>query len=482
MARLAAVPLALALALAACGGSGGGGGPRTASPVPAGTPPGVTAFAQTVPAEDSLGEVFPGQANTWVLDRDFSLAPGYGLQYATALALFVGTPTGTATSSVTHASLTDDLVRGGAGPLASTFPFDQDAAEVTFLTPLFGEADGLRTAAVSDGVEIGLPALSGARSGYLNGTADSRLQRDLSLSAGTSYTLSWIERGSLRAGSLLGADAAPHAPRYRVVLRNAATGAVLRELHSAAGDFGTAAPLPRAVAIPAGTPGTVRLSFELRSAAEGWVVVDDVALADGAGPVAGFGNGDFEGASLAPWTAAGGPQSQNVRSGARDVAAGAASLRVTRTFHSPPSATWGRLVDLFENPSASPVSTRAVYLTTLAGPVPLAAPRAGGRALVGWDALGGARDVGLVFGSGAGYLDPASPDLFVVHRLDVPARGRVAVVHFVVQRGQSEGGPTVADVPAGTDSVAAAIANGFPAQEEYARDLEPGVREAVGNF
>ena len=166
MRRLTA--LLLAATAAACGGSSGGGGgpgPREATPLPAGGPVPVTAFAQTVADTAGLGEVFPGQANTWVLDRDFALAQGYGLQYASALGLFVGTPS----VPLSHGSLLTDLFGGALDP----FPYDQDADEVVFLTPAFGAADGVRTAVASDGVSAGVPALSGTRSGYLNGTSSS---------------------------------------------------------------------------------------------------------------------------------------------------------------------------------------------------------------------------------------------------------------------------------------------------------------------
>src|SRR6266542_2702975 len=64
--------LLLATFAASCGGSSSTptpSAPRQASPLAAGAPAPVTAFAQTVADAAGLGEVFPGQANTWVLDR-----------------------------------------------------------------------------------------------------------------------------------------------------------------------------------------------------------------------------------------------------------------------------------------------------------------------------------------------------------------------------------------------------------------------------
>jgi hypothetical protein len=226
----------------------------------------------------------------------------------------------------------------------------------------------------------------------------------------------------------------------------------------------------------------VTLAFELRSAAGGYAVVDDVVLWNAGVEVEGFGT-DFDDGALAPWSANAGAESQNVRSGSRDVAAGGGTLRVTRTFYAPPAATWARLVDVFENPGAEAVATSAVYLTTLGGATPLALPRAGG-AVVGWDGDGYVRDVGLVAGSGTALVADASPDVYLVHPITVPAGGRVALAHFVVQLGAAEGGlgAAEADVPAGTDAVCAAITAGFRSAGPYALDLEAGVLDAIANF
>ncbi len=363
---------------------------------------------------------------------------------------------------------------------------DQDVAELTYLTPLFTAADGVRTAAVSDGITMGVPPLAGTRSGYLNGTSDSRLSRTATLSATSSYWLSWKDEATLSAGLLRGAAAAPYAPFYQVVLRDPASGALLGDpLFVATSDVsGIDRFAVHEVPLPAGMSGPVQISFELRSAASGFAVVDDVVLSDAVGPVDGFLDGDFEAtADLGPWSANAGAEIQNIRSGARAMAvvAGTAPvLTVTRTFYAPPAASWARMVDVFENASAAPVSTSAVYVTTLGGT--LYAIRADGKVVVGWDKDGFTRDVAVVVGSGTTLVDPLSGMVFAVHPLEVPAGGKVALVHFVVQLGQTEGGPTSADVPAGVDAEAQAIVAGFPAQAAYAVDFEPGVLNLVRNF
>ena len=449
---------------------------QPAAPLPAGLPflP-VTSWGQTVPvtARDAsgLGELFPGQANSWALDRDFSLGAGFGLQYASALVLYTGTPT-----SRSHAGLVSDLF-GGA---FAQFPGDQAFSEAVFLTPTLSDGDGLKSVAVSDGASMGLPAISGASSAFLNGTSHSVLGGSLlELTPGETYTFGWTHQAVLQPGKLLGADAAPYAPAYQVVLRQPALpmDVIGEPLFSTSTDVARAS-----VSVTrSGLPQYAVLSFELRSAAPGYVELDDLTLSDSTGPVAlrnpGFENG------LDGWTCSGGG-SQNVRSGARDVGAAGSALRVTRTFYAPPAATWGRMVDVFENTGTTDVTTTVVYATLLGGASPLAAPAQAGRAVVAWDGAATVRDVGIVFGTGTAYVSDGDPFVFILHDLSVPAGGKVALVHFVVQLGETAGGATAALVPQGTDDACAAILTGFPALDvqAYRHGLEPGVLDLVGNL
>ncbi len=484
MRRNVSIAVALALAALACnGGSSPSDGeppfaPRTAGPLPGGSPPGVTSFGQTVPAEGaSSGEVFPGQANRWLVGGDFALgqAPP-GVQYDFALALYLGAPS----EPVDHASLTNDLVSGAL----DAFPGDQSFSEIAFLTPVFTAADGVRTATASDGVSIEAPAIAGARSGYLNGTSDSRLSRTISVPPAAVLSLVWDHQVFLNMGSLAGADVGAYAPYFQVVLRDPATGAAIGAPLYSTATVDPPTPPAAPIALPPGLPSQVELSFEMRSAAGGLAVIDDVVLLEDGVPVASFANGDFEDAALSPWRANAGAESQNVRSGPRLVGPVAGpKLSVTRTFYAPPSAAWGRLVDVFQNDGSAPVSTTAVYATSLAGASPVDTKTAGGKAVVGWDASRLSRDVGFVHGTaGTAYVDAASNLVYAVHPITVPAGGRIALAHFVVQLGRAEGGLTPADVPAGTDAACLAILAGFRTDPQYAIDLEPGVLGAIANF
>ncbi len=451
-----------------------------AAPLPAGWPDvPVTSWGQAVPVTaydaSGLGELFPGQANSWVLDRDFSLAAGFGLQYANGLVLYTGTPT----SPRSHASLLDDLLRPGT---FAPFPGDQTSSEAVFLTPTVGDYDTWRSVAVSSGASMGIPAITGSSSAYLNGTAHSVLGGYLlEFAPGETYTFGWTHQAVLLAGRLAGADLAPYAPSYQVVLRQPALpGAMIGEPL-----FSSSTNVLRATetVTRTGLPQYAVLQFELRSAAPGYVELDDVTLSDSAGPIAlrnpGFENG-FDG-----WAyALSGGGSQNVRSGPRDLE----GLRVTRTFYAPTPAsggtTWGRMVDVFENTGTTDVSTTAVYVTLLGGASPLAAVPPSGGAVVGWDRDATVRDVGIVFGSGTAYVADGSPFVFVTHDLTVPAGGKAALVHFVVQLGETAGGANSALVPQHTADECGAILIGYGdlSSTNYRAELEPGVRELVQNL
>ncbi len=81
---------------------------RLAQPLAGGSQAPLTSFAQTVADTSDLPEVFPGQANTWALDRDFSLRQGFGLQFDYALVLYAGQPT----TPLSHETLLTDVMTG----------------------------------------------------------------------------------------------------------------------------------------------------------------------------------------------------------------------------------------------------------------------------------------------------------------------------------------------------------------------------------
>ncbi|HEX9244161.1 MAG TPA: hypothetical protein VF875_17085 [Anaeromyxobacter sp.] len=441
---------------------------------PPGTPLPVTAWGQSVPSatQSPSSEIFPGQANSWVLYPDFSFVTGFGAQYQYALQVGLS-------PVVNPDHLTADFSGYGL------FPVDQSRAEVAFLSPRFGTADGVITAAASDGVTMGIPPLDGSYSGYLNATSDSRLSRNIEFDPGLVYTISWTHEVFLDLDPvrhLAGSLDAPYAPRFQVVLRDPANGMSQfgDPLYVVTVDFDHASP-SIAVVWGGASPKDLVLSFELHGELTSYGEIDQLTIDAGSGPVD-PGNGNFESGLLTPWVANAGAESQNVRSGPRTVVTGGSALVVTRAVYAPPAATWARVVDVFENQTVSTVTTSAVYSTVLLTAAPLAAVTQYGAAVVGWGPAGEPeRDVGLVLGNGAAYLAADYSQIFIVHALEVAPLSKVALVHFVVQLGESAGGLTVADVPANTDAVCGQIVNDFP-QDQYWQDLEPGVMQIIRNF
>lgn len=426
---------------------------------------GVTGFAQTVPAAAGGLEVFPGQANDWDLDADLSVATGgyWDGPFAGAMWLYAGQ---LATSPPTYDTLRAETFQLDA------FPADQAYAELTFSTPLFGAADGVETLAFSDGAALGLPALSGARSAFLNGTSDSRLAQAIDLRGATSATLSWSELDAWSPAPGLATELGPY---FRATLRDPATGALVATL---APSCGPPDPTTGAVActadLGAGLGAQVVLSFELRAASPGIVELDDVALAGAGAP--GVANGGFE--ADGGWTTNAPAEPQNVTSGARTLCTRrtsgscAESLRVTRTFFTAPSSPWARWVDVFENPGTADVSADVVYVVAAGTSTILYAPAgAGGAALSALDATGTYHDFGLAFGDATPFYASAAvqPDgsvtagggyVFLVRRVTVPAGGRVALATFAALDGASSGGAGGTSAPA-IDAAVTGIATGF---------------------
>jgi hypothetical protein len=431
--------------------------------------PPVTSWGQSIPDPAAAVEVFVGQANSWVLDADLSLATGWGQQFG--FAQLLGTrPTSAASFDVLSAEY--------LGNQLAYLPRDQQASGLTFLSPRFGAADGVVTAASSDGASMGEVALDGQRSAFLNGTSDSRLSQPFAfVDPSAVYTISWSQSVVFDPGPLA-TDTPPYAPQFQVVLRNGTGAALAPPLYVATASSHE----PQTIGVP-GLGGTASLSFELHAPAGSFAEIDDVTMIDPAtGTSTLLPNGDFETAGLAPWTANGGSEAQNVRSAPRffDPASAASTIRVTRTFYAPPAATWGRMVDVFENAGTAPVSTSAVYVLSRKESTPAAEKTQGGAALVAWDVSGMDRDVGLVFGKGTAYVSTGTDGWsFVVHDLVIPPGGKVAIVHFVVQLAEATAG---IHVPADTDAECGKILAGFPGVDAYWQDLEPGAMKAVQNF
>jgi hypothetical protein len=456
---------------------------RTGLPATPVTIAGVTTFGQSIAAAPGDPESFVGQAGFWDLQPDFSISTGgYDGPFSSAHVLEVGR---LATSPPTLDSLMAEHLA------LDYFPFDQQYGELTFMTPVFTEADGVALAALSDGSTLGLYPLGGARSAFRNATSDSRLQQPLDLSAAAAATIGWTERVFPNGGLVPGDGSS-----FGAALRRA-DGTLVEALTPACG---TAVDGVRtcsaAAALALGQP--VVLSFEFRGAAPGIAELDDVTLAGAGAPA--LANAGFEAAG--GWTTNAGAEPQNVTSGSRTLCVDGPSaipcptpLVVTRSFFTAPASPWARIVDVFENPGAAAVTADVVYLTRYAGggtTVTYPVDGAAGSAYAAYDANATpVRDFGLVFGDLQVITRSASRDglvtgeggLFAVRSIVVPAGGRVALATFLVMDGaySHRGGGTAAT---GIEQVATAIANGFasPSDSTYRDWLTQGQLDAIVNF
>lgn len=432
--------------------------PYDATPATAGP----ASFLQLVPSEDPDGDLFfPTSANVWDISTGFALMDGADDQFDTALALFVG-PTGSV----------DD----------PGFPWDQVYEELTFSTPVAGDAQGLAAVAVGEGGW----AHSGTATAFLSGTNGTTLAQALDLGQATApITLSFVGGGHSEAEDFY-LDMA--SPSIRVVLRDAA-GALLETLID--GEFQGEQTFD--LSEYAGTAALI-LSVEVVGGPFVGAWIDDVSVQSGETEY--VQNGDFESGDLTGWVHGAVATSHNVTSGVRAVG----DLQVTRSFHTLPGRKWARWVDVFENTAQADVTTNVTYSTDLgsdgAGVIFASEDHT---SLAGWDSVGDDRDVGLVFAGTGSAVTPTvsfestptlgaydgNDEVTVVYPITVPAGGRVAIVSFVVMNGVSTGsiaGVTLEAHPADVEAVNAAIVAGWGTDPVYQDGMTPEQRAAVVNF
>lgn len=380
----------------------------------------------------------------------------------------------------------------------SAFPSDQTYSELTFYGPVMGSANGVKVAAVSDGVPMGANPLTGNYSAFLNTTSVSRLQQTVDLSGTTGpVVLRWNDNAFLFGGEIPG-----FAPRYRVVVRDL-SGNELEELYATTVNaLSSQAPFLTAYA-----GQHIVLSFEASniqdasdaSAIHRTVIIDDVSVKDNNGTgVERVTNGTFETGDLTGWTMNAPAEVQNITSGGRNLD----NLRVTRSFYTVPNKLWGRWVDVFENTDlVSAVTATVTYYTNLGSDycgVIYDTPETDGKAITSWDTTWDDRDIGMVFGlvssktyTSTTVLSPdwtvtcdGSDDISFDHVITVPAGGKVALVNFIIMGGYDTGltATNVSGRATQIDQEAARIVINFWLDGQYRTGMTQEQIDAIENF
>lgn len=458
-----------ALLIVACGGGGGG----STEPLVLGTPSldkGNVWFMQTMTMRDTdTLEYFPGQPNIWDLTTNFSLDDGGDDQFDTAMTLFVN---------------------------GAQFPA-QSYGDLVFYTPEFGISEGVKVAAVVDGVEKNYhnrsaPAIGGTYSLQMNCIYDGRVMQeiDLSAAAGT-VTLSWSWDVSF-GNNYFGAPS-----EINVVLRDPGTGSVVDTLYSAT----SAENMSHTTDITAYAGGTITLSFEISSSGFGGNIIDDISIED-ASMTEFVMNGDFETGNMSGWSMNSPMLLQNMTSAAQTMS----NLIVTRSFYTVPNKVWGRWVDVFENPTGSAIAFSVRYHSDFGSDsygILYLTPGTGGRALTGWDgyeysgpnpnssdndrdfaivfgdidAIAYSSDDGLGNGNGVEYMD---------HQYDVTIQPgqTMALVNFILMNGVDTG-ETASDMNAratAIDEAALRVVQEFWNDGQYRSGMTQEQIDAIINF
>lgn len=422
---------------------------------------GLTAFAQALRAADGQGEVVPGFANMWEIERNFSISTGASDQFSGGLSLRV--------------DLTD-------------FPSDQNYNELVFMTPELGTADGIVPGVVYDGTLSGESVATGSYSLAVAPTQSSRILQTLDLNGAVApVSLTFLHDVTAVTSNF---TTEPYS--VEVLIKDTANSTLEQVFYRGPDpDVGTGS-----FDLSAYVGEVVRLTIEARMTPHSLALFDEFSVKDD-DDVEYVVNGGFETGTPSGWSRNTPRFVRNVTSGMRVLE----SLEVTRSFFTTPTSRWGRMVDVFTNPTGATIDETITYeidlgsngegiiYDTFVAPSP---------AVTTWDSLTpGKRDIGWAFGDATsvawisddalGASGNGNDIITVTFDISVPAGQSVALAQFLVLDNDSTGrtASSVNDAAVTVDDVLQDIVDGWPVGgvvNEYTNGMTQAQIDAVMNF
>ena len=352
--------------------------------------------------------------------------------------------------------------------------------DLTWLTPLFGQGDGLVAAAVVPPTsDFGDTANSSHRA-YLAPGKENRLQQRVDLTTATgALTLRWRSNYQVPQNQ----DFSVPDQEYRVVLRST-SGGLLETLDTVRNGQATGGGGAQVTTdISDYTGQIVVLSFELLNAQRSdyagefdITFVDDVSISDGSSTEFVV-NGDFETGDLTGWTQFVRPLSQHVKSDPRTIA----GVEVVRYVYADPSENWARWFDQFKNTTGSPI-TLDIQLEFDIGHDHTANryDGTGGTGLViSSSDSGGDDDLAGVYGNAAGSTPfDVNATSIISYTVTVPAGETRSIVSFLLQSNQSSNGSE----PTALLRKAEDISNDLLSDPQLLRGLTQAQYDSIANF
>lgn len=326
-------------------------------------------------------------------------------------------------------------------------------------------------------------ALSGTYSVILNKVSLAQISQDVDLStASGTVTLSFEYNASPDSGNISGRDY-----NLSVVVESGENSTEVFNMTNTSGS-GT-----ETIDISAYTGQNIKLSF-VYSSNSGLAFIDTISIQDQNNTEFVI-NGDFEGNTLAGWTANEPQEAQNVTFGPRVVSD--ANITVTRSFYTKPNNLWARYVDVYENNTSAPVDINVSYYTNLGSDsngIIYDTPNTANKAITTWDGSNNDRDIGFVFGNASHvqYLSDdelsignGDDDIYIDYNVTIPANTKVSIVNFVIMNGKDTA-DTASDINTTATEIdveAKAIVDGMAVRaEEYLRGMTSEQKNNIVNF